>query len=130
MRLASESKPHDAMPMNGRPSTSPRSSSRIRPEAVSSAAASASCEIPSARARSLPRPPGSTASGLSDPASTPPIVEYAGIFREMPKIVFSKTLERADWNATILRDVDPEEILKLKAEPGGDMPHIRLRPLS
>ena len=57
----------------------------------------------------------------SDPASTPPMVEYAGIFREMPKIVFSKTLERADWNATVVRDVDPEEIQKLKAEPGGDM---------
>ena len=57
----------------------------------------------------------------SDPASTPPMVEYAGIFRQMPKIVYSKTLERADWNATIVRDVVPEEIQELKARPGGDM---------
>ena len=57
----------------------------------------------------------------SDPASTPPMVEYAGIFREMPKIVFSKNLERADWNATVVRDVVPEEIRKLKEQPGGDM---------
>src|SRR5437588_12258524 len=57
----------------------------------------------------------------SDPASTPPMVEYAGIFREMPKIVVSKNLERADWNATVVRDVVPEEIRKLKEQPGGDM---------
>jgi dihydrofolate reductase len=39
----------------------------------------------------------------------------------MPKIVFSRTLERADWNTTILRDVVVEEIMALKAQPGGDL---------
>jgi dihydrofolate reductase len=39
----------------------------------------------------------------------------------MPKIVYSRTLERADWNATIARDVVPEEIQRQKAQPGGDM---------
>src|SRR5438067_776370 len=57
----------------------------------------------------------------SDPASTPPMVEYAGIFREMPKIVYSKKLERADWNATVVHDVVPAEVHELKAQPGGDM---------
>jgi len=57
----------------------------------------------------------------SDPSSTEPMVEFAGIWREKPKIVFSRTLQRADWNTTILRDVVPEEILALKARPGGDM---------
>ena len=56
-----------------------------------------------------------------DPTSTPTEVEFAGIWREKPKLVFSKTLERADSNATIVRDVVPAEIAKLKAEPGGDM---------
>ena len=57
----------------------------------------------------------------SDPSSTGPMVEFAGIWREKPKIVFSRTLQRADWNTTILRDVVPEEIMALKAEPGGDV---------
>ncbi|MFJ1709655.1 dihydrofolate reductase family protein [Kitasatospora sp. NPDC088346] len=56
-----------------------------------------------------------------DPASTPPMVEFAGIWRDMPKIVFSRTLERADWNATVRREVVVEEIEELKARPGGDM---------
>lgn len=57
----------------------------------------------------------------SDPASTAPMVEFAQIWRDLPKIVFSTTLEQADWNTTIKRDVDPEEILALKAQPGGDL---------
>ncbi|HEY9473093.1 MAG TPA: dihydrofolate reductase family protein, partial [Mycobacteriales bacterium] len=57
----------------------------------------------------------------SDPSSTPPMVEFAGIWRDMPKIVFSRTLERADWNATIRRDVVVEDIMALKAQPGGDL---------
>ena len=56
-----------------------------------------------------------------DPASTPAMVEYAGIWRETPKYVFSRTLQQADWNTTILRDVVVDDILALKAQPGGDM---------
>ena len=56
-----------------------------------------------------------------DPSSTAPMVEFAGIWRDMPKIVFSRTLERADWNTTVVREVVPEEIRELKAQPGGDM---------
>jgi dihydrofolate reductase len=57
----------------------------------------------------------------SDPASTAPMVEFAVIWRDMPKIVFSRTLERADWNTTIARDVTVEEMMALKAQPGGDL---------
>jgi dihydrofolate reductase len=39
----------------------------------------------------------------------------------MPKIVFSRTLQQADWNSTVVRDVVVEEIMELKAQPGGDM---------
>ncbi len=39
----------------------------------------------------------------------------------MPKIVYSRTLQHAEWNATIRREVDPEELRQLKQQPGGDM---------
>ena len=57
----------------------------------------------------------------TDPSSTGPMVEFARIWRDMPKIVFSRTLEHAGWNTTILREVVPDDIRKLKAQPGGDM---------
>jgi len=30
-------------------------------------------------------------------------------------------LERADWNTTVVRDVVAEEVMELKARPGGDL---------
>ena len=35
----------------------------------------------------------------ADPSSTAPMVEFAQIWRDTPKIVYSRTLEQADWNA-------------------------------
>jgi dihydrofolate reductase len=55
------------------------------------------------------------------PAAAPTVVEFARIWREMPKVVYSRTLERADWNATVVHDVVPAEVLALKAQPGGDL---------
>ena len=55
-----------------------------------------------------------------DPGASAPVIEFARIWRDMPKIVFSRTLEQAGWNTTIVREVDPEEIQRLKAQPGGD----------
>ncbi len=57
----------------------------------------------------------------ADPASTGPMVEFARIWRDMPKIVFSRTLERADWNTTVVRDVVADQVMELKAQPGGDL---------
>lgn len=57
----------------------------------------------------------------TDPDLPEPMREFAGIWREMPKTVFSRTLERADWNTTVVREVVPAEILRLKEEPGGDL---------
>jgi dihydrofolate reductase len=57
----------------------------------------------------------------ADPSSTRPMVEFARIWRDMPKIVYSRTLERAGWNTTVVRDVVPHEVMELKAQPGGDM---------
>jgi dihydrofolate reductase len=57
----------------------------------------------------------------ADPASTPLMAEFAGIWRDMPKIVYSRTLQQAGSNATIVRDVVAEEVMELKAQPGGDL---------
>jgi dihydrofolate reductase len=57
----------------------------------------------------------------ADPASPEVVAEFAGIWRDMPKIVFSRTLERADWNTTVVRDVVAQDIMDLKAQPGGDL---------
>jgi len=57
----------------------------------------------------------------TDPSSTATVAEFARIWRDMPKIVYSRTLERADWNATVVRDVVVEEVMELKEQPGGDL---------
>jgi dihydrofolate reductase len=57
----------------------------------------------------------------ADPEASPTTAQFAGIWRDMPKVVYSRTLERADWNATVLREVVPEEVEQLKARPGGDL---------
>jgi dihydrofolate reductase len=56
-----------------------------------------------------------------DPDCNPIMAEFAGLWRDIPKVVFSKTLDQAGWNTTIVREVIPDEIRKLQAEPGGDM---------
>jgi len=56
-----------------------------------------------------------------DAAATPTVVEFARLWRDMPKVVYSRTLERAEWNATVAHDVVPAEVLALKVQPGGDL---------
>ena len=56
-----------------------------------------------------------------DPASSAPVAEFARIWRDMPKIVFSRTLERADWNTTVVPRLGTDEVMELKAQPGGDL---------
>src|SRR5215469_16792776 len=56
-----------------------------------------------------------------DPAASAEVAEFARIWRDMPKIVFSRTLQQAGWNTTIVRDVVPAQIAELKAQPGGDL---------
>ncbi|MDR3577740.1 MAG: dihydrofolate reductase family protein [Anaerolineaceae bacterium] len=55
------------------------------------------------------------------PSATKTDKEYAQIWREKPKIVFSKTLTQVSWNAQLVRDNIAEEVNKLKEIPGGDM---------
>ena len=60
------------MPRKRLPLTSPTSMRRVCPAASVATAASGSAGMPSTRARSLPRPPGTIPSGVSEPARAPP----------------------------------------------------------
>ena len=47
---------------------------------------------------------------------------YARKLNSMRKIVFSKSLEKAEWNnSQLMRGILPEEIVRMKQEPGKDM---------
>ncbi|MFJ3495562.1 dihydrofolate reductase family protein [Streptomyces sp. NPDC086091] len=56
-----------------------------------------------------------------DPDASGPMAEFAGIWREKKKYVYSRTLDRADWNTTVVRDVVPEEVRALKEGTGGTL---------
>jgi len=47
--------------------------------------------------------------------------QLAGIWKQLPKIVFSKTLEKVEGNARLVRDGVAEEVAKLKEQPGKDL---------
>ncbi len=47
--------------------------------------------------------------------------EWAHLWKAMPKIVFSRTLEKVAWNSRLVRDNAAEEVKKLKAQPGKDL---------
>lgn len=48
--------------------------------------------------------------------------EYAAPMNEIPKVVFSSTLERADWpESRIARGDIADEVASLKSEPGKDL---------
>jgi dihydrofolate reductase len=55
------------------------------------------------------------------PDAGPAERDFAAIYREMPKYVYSSTYDNTAWNATMVRTVDPEEVRALKEQPGGDM---------
>ena len=56
-----------------------------------------------------------------DPSAPEHILEFAGIWKATPKIVFSTTLERVEGNARLVKDGAGEEVARLKEEPGGDL---------
>jgi dihydrofolate reductase len=57
----------------------------------------------------------------ADPSNPEYALEFARIWKSIHKIVFSKTLERVQGNATLSRGNIAEEITQLKARPGKDM---------
>jgi dihydrofolate reductase len=48
-------------------------------------------------------------------------LEFARIWKDMPKIVFSRTLEKVEGNARLVRDSVAEEVARLKEEPGKNL---------
>jgi dihydrofolate reductase len=54
------------------------------------------------------------------PDSTPMQSEYARIWRPMPKLVFSRTVEQAGWNAEVLDAVD-DRLVERRDGAGGDL---------
>lgn len=48
--------------------------------------------------------------------------EIADFMNNVPKIVFSRTLQKADWkNTRLVKDSAAEEVVRLKQEPGKDL---------
>ncbi|MEV6827813.1 dihydrofolate reductase family protein [Amycolatopsis sp. NPDC051102] len=48
-------------------------------------------------------------------------VAFAPVWRETPKVVFSRTLEKADWNTRVVGGDLTGTVAALKAEPGADL---------
>jgi dihydrofolate reductase len=59
----------------------------------------------------------------ADESSSAPAheLEFARIWKDLPKIVFSKTLESVEGKARLARDSMADEVARLKAAPGKDM---------
>ena len=56
-----------------------------------------------------------------NPDATPLIVDFARVWRDMPKVVFSRTLESVDWNSRLERGDPVEVVRKLKAATDGNL---------
>jgi dihydrofolate reductase len=52
------------------------------------------------------------------PSASEHELEFARIWQDTPKIVFSKTLEKVEGNARLITDGVAEEVARLKEEPG------------
>jgi dihydrofolate reductase len=48
-------------------------------------------------------------------------VEFARIWQGIPKIVVSRSLEAVEGNASLVREVDAEEVAERKRQPGKDL---------
>jgi dihydrofolate reductase len=56
-----------------------------------------------------------------NPSAADHELEFARIWKALPKIVFSKTLEHVEGNARLVRDGIAEEVARLKEQPGMDV---------
>ncbi len=48
-------------------------------------------------------------------------IEYARIWKNKPKVVFSKTLEQVGWNSRLVKGNIADEVNRLKEQPGSYM---------
>ncbi len=56
-----------------------------------------------------------------DPAAPAVYRDFARIWRDTPKVVFSRTLRSADWNTRIVREDPAGEVRRLKEQDRNDM---------
>jgi dihydrofolate reductase len=56
-----------------------------------------------------------------DPAAGETELEFARIWKKLPKIVFSSTLEKVEGNARLATEGLADEVAKLKEQPGKDL---------
>ena len=56
-----------------------------------------------------------------DPSLAEHVLEFAGIWQSLPKVVFSTTLETVEGNTRLATEGVGEEVAKLRQEPGGDL---------
>ena len=56
-----------------------------------------------------------------NPSATDVELEFARIWKPLPKVVFSKTLDSVEGNARLVKDGAADEVARLKAEPGKDL---------
>jgi dihydrofolate reductase len=56
-----------------------------------------------------------------NPSAAEHELEFARIWTNLPKIVFSNTLEKVEGNARLARDGVAEEVAELKEQPGKDL---------
>jgi len=55
------------------------------------------------------------------PSAPEHVLEFARIWKDTPKVVFSKTLEEVEDNARLVTDGAVEEVTRLKEQPGKDL---------
>jgi dihydrofolate reductase len=56
-----------------------------------------------------------------NPSASDYELEFARIWKGLPKIVFSKTLQKVEGDARLVRDGLADEVAKLKGQPGKDL---------
>jgi dihydrofolate reductase len=57
----------------------------------------------------------------NDPSAPAFMVEFSKIWKKIPKIVFSSTLERVEGNARLVKEDPVETVKRMKDEPGPDL---------
>lgn len=56
-----------------------------------------------------------------NPSATEYELDYARLWKAVPKVVFSKTLKEVGWNSRLVQDDAVAEVARLKALPGKNM---------
>ena len=57
----------------------------------------------------------------NDPSLPAGMLRYANTINPMKKIVFSNTFKNVGWNTQVINTLIPDEIKKMKAQPGRDI---------